>query len=432
MALNVFILVLFGFSEEWFFSCILLAILFSFQVYLLINYLNKTNRDLAKFISYLNEKETNLHFDTKSLEKKFKGLSASLSIVNQKFSEIKKKEHQKEILTQLILDQVDTAILVMDTNSEVHYCNNSLCKLLGIKNKSDFKIKSVFGNNKEINSFISENKRNVKKVVKIEHNIEVLVNCQTIKVEDSFIRIFSFHDISELLDKKELEAWSGLIRVLMHEIMNSLTPISTVIDTAITCLVDDNKPLAKEDISQKDINDAGKSLLIIDDRIKSIAAFVKRFRQFVNIPKPDFVQINLSSLVNKITLFFEESYSCRFVQNIENSVAIFCDKELIEQVLINIVLNAIEASKNTPHPQVAISYAFENDKDVIIIADTGIGIKEEDINKVLIPFYTTKEEGGGIGLSLSRQIMLLHGGSLELLSGNGKTEVKLKLNAKNI
>ena len=223
----------------------------------------------------------------------------------------------------------------------------------------------------------------------------------------------------------ELQSWNGLIKVLSHEIMNTLTPISTTVDTLKDCLTIEGINKNENQIKENDIQDAVKGINLLENRVSGLQEFIKRFRQFLDIPVPELKTINIYELLNDISGSYQKKLGFD-IKNIEKTLSIPADKSLIELVLINIIKNSIEANAT----YIIFNSRIENKQLVLDIKDNGEGFTPSTIKKAFLPFYSTKEGGSGIGLSLARQIMFAHDGNIKIESLNEGTGTIVKLTFK--
>jgi len=236
-------------------------------------------------------------------------------------------------------------------------------------------------------------------------------------------KLISFQDIDKHLYKEEIESWSGLIRVLNHEIMNSITPITSLSKTMKSYFVTENKTIVPNDITTKIIDRTVEGLGIIENRGVGLINFVGNYRKLTSIPEPIKSTFNIYEHLHEIKILLdEELLAGKILFNIDvqpKRLSITADKDQIQQVLINLVKNAIQAIQNTANPTITIR-GFLNEKQNIVlqVEDNGVGIPESIIKNIFTPFFTTKENGSGIGLSLSRQIMHMHNGTIKVQSGD--------------
>lgn len=234
--------------------------------------------------------------------------------------------------------------------------------------------------------------------------------------------IFAINDINSELDDKEIESWMRLTRVLTHEIMNSVTPITSLSETLLS--------LHKN--ADKDIR---SGLEVISSTGKGLIEFVESYRKFTHLPTPQpslFYAVSLAERIVHLTQSYKKQANIRIILEIEPSdLIVYADEKLITQVMLNLVKNAMQSIGNTPDGFIQIKGYSNDDESVSLeIKDNGPGISSEMADHIFIPFFTTKEGGSGIGLSISRQIMRLHGGTLTLKSSPSKKETSFILTFK--
>jgi len=420
IAATALIMVVFAVKLSWIFTFAFICILFILQIFLLIKYVSRVNRDLANFIIHLKEQNTTIKFSSNNLDKIFGGLTHEFERINSEFKKIENEKIQKQNLLDLLLNKVGTGILLV-SNNEIKLYNNAILNLLGINNKvekSQLKEKAF----KLIND-CANLKAGEQNIVNIRvNNItrRVLIALSELREEGNTMKIYSFHDIDREMTDYELQSWNGLIKVLSHEIMNTLTPISTTVDTLKDCYINEGNIKKQNEINEKDITDTVKGIDILDNRIKGLQGFINKFRQFLDIPVPELKDIAIVDLFKLVSDTYPKEI--KFTINIGSELLkISADRELVELVFINIIKNAIEAEAN----EIILDAEKINKQVVLSVTDNGKGIESKIINKVFLPFYTTKSEGSGIGLSLARQIMFAHGGNIEIESQEKGTIIKL-------
>ena len=236
----------------------------------------------------------------------------------------------------------------------------------------------------------------------------------------------------ELLTK-EISTWQKLVNIITHEIVNSAIPITNLAGMSAQMLEDDaGRVIRPELISEEATNDIHKGLKIIESRTKSLIGFVRATKSISSIPLPNKRMVTVHDLFDRITILFSaklKQSGIRFMtQIIPADLSIEIDLELVEQVLINLIQNAIEAMQNTVDPLITLNAGLNTEGHIeISVTDNGIGIKSENIEKIFLPFYSTKSDKSGIGLSLSQQIMVQHNGRIDVISepGNGSSFVLL-------
>ena len=237
--------------------------------------------------------------------------------------------------------------------------------------------------------------------------------------------LVSFQDIAPELEQKEIESWQKLIRVLTHEIMNSITPISSLSETIDEIISNHQDIPPANEIYKEDMENVRQAIATIGNRSKGLLNFVEIYRNLTRIPKPNFRHFYIQDMFDRIMELLGPKFD---ENNIETTIKIFpkdlkvlADPDLIDQVLINLLLNAIDALSETKNkdikPRITIVASVNlNNRTTIEIADNGKGIKQDLLDKIFMPFFTSKKKGSGNGLSLSRQIMQMHKGSITVRS----------------
>lgn len=262
-----------------------------------------------------------------------------------------------------------------------------------------------------------------RKLIELKQNESTLLS---LEVSSLFIlgaryKLITFQDINSEIEQKEIEAWHKLIRILTHEIMNSITPISSLTETMGSMLEDgDGNQKKKEDINDDTLADLRFSVSTIQKRSEGLIQFVDSYRKFSRVPKPTLSRVLISELLHSVSQLMQrdlkENNINLHVAISDQSLQVMMDETLVEQVLINLVTNAIHALENRPDPLITLSaYTFEK-QTILEVSDNGKGISKKDLPSIFIPFFSTKQEGSGIGLSLSKQIMNSHRGSIKVKS----------------
>jgi signal transduction histidine kinase len=245
-------------------------------------------------------------------------------------------------------------------------------------------------------------------------------------------KLVSLQNIQSELEEKEMEAWQNLVNILTHEIMNSIAPISSLAGTLKGEL--EQKLEQKEALHPADMEDFLMGVQTIEKRSEGLVSFVSDFRSLAHVPAPKFGSIGLASLFDQLELLLQhqlERQGIGLFKELEpKELILFGDQTQIEQVLINLMHNAIHALEDAPQKEIHLKgYIDEAGKIILEVTDSGKGIEEEALEKIFIPFFTTKQKGSGIGLSLSKQILRRHKGNIQVRSDLGQgTTVKLIFN----
>jgi len=247
------------------------------------------------------------------------------------------------------------------------------------------------------------------------------LKASSFKTHDEELVLLSIQDIRNELDEKELDSWMKLIRVLMHEIMNSIAPITSLSESLSQLFTIGGREVLPEVVDEKTIRTTVRGLNVIGEQGNGLIRFVESYRKLTRLPKPEKKLFRAESLVNRIKVLY---FSLENSDRVKLSVAVnpsdlnlFADEDLVAQVLLNLLKNALQAvnGQEAGNIRILVDVAATN-RPEICVADNGPGIPTEILEQIFVPFFTTRENGSGIGLSLSRQIMRLHGGSLQVRS----------------
>jgi len=269
---------------------------------------------------------------------------------------------------------------------------------------------------------ISPGENTLVKVQDQDDILQLAIYATEFKVKDKLIILATINNIQNVLEEQETEAWQKLIRVLTHEIMNSITPIaslSSTLEIMLKGITDGGN--VREDLDIDSVMEIQQALQTINKRSTGLLHFVNTYRNLTRIPKPNFKIFPVKELFKNLYLLMEEEISenkVNFVTNIEpENIEVSADEQLVEQVIINLIRNSMHALDGRKDPTIELkTYYNKRGRVTIQVADNGTGILPEVLDKIFIPFFTTKQSGSGIGLSLSRQILRLHNGTITALS----------------
>jgi two-component system nitrogen regulation sensor histidine kinase NtrY len=409
-------------------TTVLLGLLLIYITYNLFYYVNRTNRELANFLIYLKENDTSLVIKSENLDKTFKGLRQSFKKITD---ELKKTRIEKEIeqrYIETVFEHVGIGLISFDEQGRIERINKAAKDLLNI-----IQAKNISELDKVQNGLAEKFKSQqpgLQSLFKIKINNEILqiaVKSTITVIEDKKIKIISLQDIRNELEEKELDSWKKLISTLTHEIMNSITPITTLTVAIKRCFMQDGNIKSPEKISAENIKDAIDGTNIIEERSKGLISFVDNYRSITKLPVPELSIVSVSQLFGELEMLFKDTFELnkiRFVKEITpDNLKTMADKKLMEQVLINLIKNSLDAMKNYKKGLI-IFRAFEENNNVNIqIVDNGPGIPDNIIENIFTPFYTTKEKGTGIGLSISRQIIRMHKGKIFIRSVPNKETI---------
>lgn len=420
-------------NPDWFYIINLLILLF-IQVFLFVRSQNRINRDLEYLFDSIDSEETSLTFLNKRDNPNFNNIYKKFDKLIQHVHELKVDSIQKNIFLTTLFEHINIGIITINNQGVINLKNSTARKILGKGNINKIddihKIDSSFAN------VLEKIKPGDSKLISLYNDgyiQHLLIRSELLKLSTEEIKIVSFQNIRGELDEREMEGWQKLIRVLTHELMNSVGPINSTISTILELLVDKNQtPVNVEQITPDIINDAVKGIKIIEGRSKGMLDFVKRFRSLTLIPNPVFIDFNINLLINNILVLLQDEADKNNIilknETLYNNVIVRADKGMIEQILINLIKNSFEAVSEISNPMIRISSWSDNNTIYINVVDNGKGVPQNIQDKIFVPFYTTYKHGTGIGLSLSRQLANVQGGSLVLSKSNqGETIFTLKI-----
>ena len=416
------------FQTRLYAAVFLLGLILIYQAYALVHYVEKTNRDLARFFNSVKFGDFSQTFKEQggSLGSSFDELSSALAGLTEAFrkTRVEKEEHYRYL--QTVVQHVGIGLIAFREDGEVEIINNAAKKLLGVSQLRNVHFLESFS--LPLVEMMLRLKPKEKALVKVEESedpLQLALYATEFKLGGRAIKLVSLHNIQSELEEKEIEAWQKLIRVLTHEIMNSITPVASLAST-ISALVKETfgKQAAAGGEDAGALTDIDLALQTIQKRSQGLLHFVDAYRNLTRLPKPDirlFPVRELFARVEKLMQAHIAQKSIDFRVSIEpQNLEFTADPELIEQVLINLLLNALQAVEGRAGARIELVARLDGrSREIIQVKDNGPGIPKEDLEKVFIPFFSTKEGGSGIGLSLSRQIMRLQGGSLSVHSEPG-------------
>jgi len=395
----------------------------------LISFLNTTNKKIRFFFDSVRNDDSSLSFpvDIKGLA--FSELYESMNRVNKQIQRLKIENRQQEQYFQTLLEHLASGIITYDNKGHIMHANSAAKRLLSAEVLTHLSQIERIDNKlyKTINS-IKPFERRLVALNNEQGETQLSLKATSFGIKGNELIILSIQDIKHELDEKELESWMKLIRVLMHEIMNSITPITSLSESLSKIYSKNGEPVTPEEVTSKAIDTTLQGLNVIKDQGKGLMLFVESYRKLTRVPEPEKKIFKVADLLRRVKVLYdslEMSQKADLTISISNpDLEIFADQNLISQVLINLLKNALEANENNPEIRIAIAAGTDIDnRPELCVTDNGPGISEEKLEEIFVPFFTTKEKGSGIGLSISKQIMKVHGGNLKVRSVPGKETV---------
>jgi two-component system, NtrC family, nitrogen regulation sensor histidine kinase NtrY len=401
----------------------LVAVVVVLLVLDLFKFTNKSNEELQQFVESVHYRDFSRRFDEKNAPVALLPMRKGFNEITTTFKTITKEKETQFVYLQKILELVDTGILSYEhATGEVMWMNEALKQMLQvpyIRTVGALKRRSEL-----LHQELLELQPGDKKVVSIKgdkSSIKVLLSATAFQTDDKKFKLVAFQNINEALEETESKAWQKLLNVMTHEIMNSVAPISSLADTLKNRLKAAVSNLEKTG----QMDDLELGIETIKRRSEGLLKFAETYRNLNKITRLTLEKIYVRDLFENLHNLMEPTLSKK---NIELEIIlkdpdlqIQADGNLLEQVLINLVVNAAEAVKEREEPRILLSaYITPNNKVIVKIADNGVGMPDELLDKIFIPFFSTRKSGSGIGLSLCKQIMLLHKGTIQVQSVVGE------------
>lgn len=380
----------------------------------LIRYVEQSRRELAYFLLSIKQGDFTNTFPHQNKE----DLNYAFHQINQVMKDLRNQKASNYLYLQTVVEHVRVAVICFDDHMKVELLNKAAKELfLRDQISSLGTMESISPN---IAEKIMELESGERELVKVQIggkslNLSMLVT--TFKLQEKQYKLVSFQDIRNELEEKEIESWQRLIRVLTHEIKNSVIPISTLSEVILQMFR--HEAAWRSESGSESYQDIVGGLETIEARSKGLANFVKTYDKLTKLPKPQLQPIMLSELVERVHNLFKidlERSGITWDAQLPQDHTIEADPDLIDQVVINIVKNAIEVLNEQSNKTIRLRSFKEQSKVRLTIQDSGPGIPDEVLENIFVPFYTTKQGGSGIGLSLSRQIMRLHRGNITVES----------------
>ncbi len=427
LVLTIFLLFYYFRKHDYYIAPVILAVLIIVQVTSLIRFIDKTNRELTSFLQSIRFSEFTRSFQIEGMGGTFNELNKAFNEVMLDFQKVRAEKEESFHYLQTIVQNIDVSVIAYTADGNIELINKTAKKLFQMASMKNIKVLEPLS--QELVNTLLTIKPGENKLVKVQYEddfLQLAIYATTIKIKDKLIYLVTIKDIQNVLEEQETEAWQKLIRVLTHEIMNSITPIaslSSTLDLMLKGMVQENGHDELK-IDRESVNEIQEALQTINKRSTGLLYFVNTYRNLTRIPKPNFRQCRVKEILDNIEKLMEEEIrrcGIAFRSEVEpDSLEFTVDDQLIEQVLINLLKNSIHALGNHPNGSIQlIAYMNKRGRITLQVIDNGPGILKDVLDKIFIPFFTTKPSGSGIGLSLSKQILRLHNATITAHSEPG-------------
>lgn len=416
-----------GSMPEMYITSAIFGLIVVFQLAELFRFISNTNRKLTRFLESVKYSDFSSGFSADdSLGKSFKELNIAFNQVLEAFRKARSEKEEHLLYLNTIVEHVSTGLISFDIDGNVELINATAKRFLRIETLRN--IEELIDSKSRLYKILFDLPTGKSELFGLEGDIQLSVTATEIILRGKKVKLVALQNIQPELQKKELEAWQNLTKVLRHEIMNSITPIASLTSTLKDVLIEDLKQKGnKYEIPEEAVDDLHVGIETIENRSKGLISFINAYRDYTSIPLPKIRTLDISELFEHISQLLKielRKAEVDFQYEVEpQDMQLNADEELIEQVLINLIKNSIESpGKNSLEIKLTATLN-EFHQPQITVEDNGTGIVREALEQIFIPFYTTKQSGSGIGLSLSRQIMQLHNGTLTVNSmlGQGTT-----------
>lgn len=420
IALNPLLIALAIFKGNLIITSLGLLLVWVLQIIYLIYYIRRINRELARFLFAFEHEDSTMVFDSENADISFEKLYKGFNNILASFGKLRIEKEKSFIFLQRLVEHIGIGLIAFTSEDEILITNRAFKDIFQL-----FHLKSVKSLSKIKNEFpdlVKNMNDGDQELVKMElagKLVHLAIRVTDFKLENTDIRIVSFQDIKNEIEQQEMEAWQKLIRVLTHEILNSVIPVTLLSKSLIDKFELNGESKKPDEISGKNIDDLLRGLNTINKRSKGLAKFVEEYRNVTQLTTLSLSDFSIKAFLLNIKTLFAEEIKERGIDFDISSPADFkitADEKLLEQVIINLVRNSIHAVEDVARPAISLNAFEKRNQKIIQVRDNGTGIPPDLIDSIFIPFFTTREKGSGIGLSLSRQIMRLHNGTISVES----------------
>ncbi len=424
LVISISITVLLYSTTSFYFTASLLVILVIFQVWGLYYFLQKVVRKISLFFMAVKTSEFNHTFQTEKEGLLFSELNQTLNELFQSLATLRKNNQEQVYFYHNLIQHIAIGILAYRLDNSILIINNLAGKLLGCGNIANMEVlekksPAIFNEITQLES----GKRKLIKVITDNEIQSISLAARIIKQDDGIVKIVAIQNIHSEMEEQEMLAWQKLISVLTHEIMNSVTPLVSLSETL-------KEITLGESLNKDQMSDLRLAIETINRRSKGLISFVETYRSLAKIPTPNFTPIVVEEFYRRIGNLFQNECNEKGISLQTNllspELTFMGDELMLEQVFINLVRNSMQALSDTQNPKILLEGIANPQGTVqLCILDNGHGILPEVLDKVFIPFFSTRQGGSGIGLALSRQMIKALGGTISIASKPGETKVTI-------
>ncbi len=419
---------------ELLYTPLVLGVVAVVQIADLWRYVRRTNDDLSRFLQSIQTRDFSVRFRHDEADPSEKRLHKAFHLILDRIQESELERQGQYFYLKSVVENIPTGIIALNEKEEIDLVNPEARALLEIPEVTHWKrLRSVNTAAFEMLLQLNHGESRLMEIKFGSVKKYLSVSLYFFKLHDKQIRLYTVKDIAAEIDQKELEAWIKLTRVLTHEIMNSVTPLLSLVETMISVLSKPEGGAKKlDELSDETVEDMVESLNTIQLRSRGLLQFVEDYRKFTRIPElhPELFDCNqmISSVLQLMKPELGKYGIATEVKLLAKPVQMLADRKLLDQVFINLITNSLQALEATDNPKIEVSLSANDTWVELVVQDNGCGIEADKLEQIFIPFFSTKPQGSGIGLSLSRQIVHKHKGTLNASSEPGKyTKMVVKL-----
>lgn len=393
----------------------------------LIRYVERSDRELVSFLAAIRQYDFSNSYASPRPQASNERLRLALHQIMRVLQRLSREKESNHQYLQTVVEHVSIALICYDASERIALLNSAAKHLLGRPSLHD--LPSLHKTDPVLYEALRHVQQGQTTLVKYTRQGSLLtlsLHATSFKLKEVAYTLISLKDIRPELEQQEAEAWQKLIRVLTHEIMNSVIPITNLTEVVNEMLEEKSNGSDRlAALNAEETADLRGSLKTIEKRSKGLAHFVKAYGKLTHLPPPTLQPIAVADLCRRVCQLLTPGLEARHIRlacpHLPPALTLQADPEQIEQVLINLILNAADAAENETEPTVTVSASRGPDSQVLLhVRDNGPGLQPEALEQIFVPFYTTKPHGSGIGLSLSRQIMRLHHGAVQVQSKPGE------------
>lgn len=415
-----FVLLILLMQTSFYFTAVLVGVLIVYQIAALIRLVEKTNRDLARFLDAIEFDDFTQSFANVRGGRSFRDLRASFSNVMRKFQGARSEKEAQFLYLRRVVQHVETGLVAFQPDGAVTLINDAAVRLL-YPDPGTGQMPAPPTHLRMLPPLLAARLRSLQMDERVlfrfthgDETLHLLLHATQFMLRERLYTLVSLHNIRSELDRQEIDAWQKLARVLTHEIMNSITPIASLASTTTDMFTTYR---GEPDVA----GSITSALQTIEKRSNGLLRFVESYRKLLRIPAPVLQVVRAREIFGRVQNLVQAAMEERgilFTVSCEpEETVLSADPALLEQALINLILNAVEAVAGREQPQVRLAVRQSgHERVVLVVQDNGAGMNAEVQEKIFVPFFTTRRNGSGVGLSITRQIVHAHGGTITVLS----------------